>query len=114
MGLKLSDTLQALGNHRYSRSRWISLQKDKNPKKLCSAFAWKGTFGNSLCLPKQKPIDKALCVHFSKPLNPDTGTLNLVIPDTNVYVPIVDDIILPGEIVTQINNRKSQKSANVG
>lgn len=93
---------QALG-------RWKSILQTNNPKLLWDAIGWKGTF--DVPNKSSSPSDAVFSEHFSKLLNSSEQCMSDIdIPQTNVYIPILDDHIMPDEVVHQINRMKSRKS----
>ena len=61
-----------------------------------------------------KPSDEEFCQHFSELLNSSaTERNNITAPNSEVYIPLLDTEILPGEVVDQIKTLKLEKSVGI-
>jgi hypothetical protein len=91
-------------------ARWERLLDANDSKSIWKAINWKGTFEN----PRSemlKPSDNEFKCHFEKLLNPNQNSDNLYIPNTQVYMPILDDPITIEEVERAIKRQKSGKAA---
>ena len=95
----------------YNRCQRVLLCKDT--KALWNSVNWKGFFDKPADL-SMKHSDEEFCQHFSELLNSSATEYNYIIaPSSNVYIPLLDNEILPGEVVDQIETLKPQKSAGI-
>ena len=95
---------------RNSNERWQKLVSLKDPKLIWRAIDWSGSFD----IPTDSvdtPSDKAFADHFKQLLNPEVGQDNIIIPQTNVYIPILDDPITPNEVLSEMHKLNPGKAA---
>ena len=91
-------------------ARWNRILKINDSRQLWKAIDWDGTFETPPdCL--NRPSDEEFCAYFTDLLNPPSGYEELVIPQCDNYVPILDDDIMPDEVEKVILNLKSDKAA---
>ena len=91
-------------------NRWQILLEENSPKKLWEAIGWKGSFdapGGSLATPSNREFAD----HFGNLLNHTDNVIDITIPESMVYVPVLDDQISPGEIIDEIRRLKPHKAA---
>ena len=95
---------------RNSVERWQKLVTLGDPKTIWRAIDW----GGNLDVPgdmDEMPSEKNFSDHFEKLLNPADGPRDIVIPQTIMNVPVLDDDISPGEVENVIKRLKPGKSA---
>ena len=102
-------TATAMSN---AHARWQVLVAKKDPKLIWSSINWKGDFelnGNH----RNKPSDEDFRQHFEKLLNPPTGYIDMEIPNSDMYVPVLDDPITPAEVDAAIRKLRRNKAAGI-
>lgn len=93
-----------------SAERWSWLLSNKDSKLIWNSINWKGTFD----IPKSvaiQPSPQEFQAHFSNLYRPNEESSELVVPQTDVYIPILDDDISPDEVVEALNQLKSDKAS---
>ena len=95
-----------------ANSRWQALLARKDLKLVWSSINWKGEFEVESS-EKNKPTNEAFRGHFQKLLNPAAGYADIAVPDTYMYVPLLDDPITPREVEVVIKKLHNNKSAGV-
>ena len=92
--------------------RWKNLVHGKHYKELWNSINWKGEFETP---PRTgaKPSDSQFCEHFSQLLNQPMRHTGVSVPITNVYMAVLDDPILEGEITEAIATLNGSKAAGV-
>ena len=98
-------------NTRYA-NKWATILEEKDSKTLWKAVDWKGSINTPLGS-QQRPSDQEFATYFSSLLNPETGQVDISIPSSGIYVPILDDDILPGEVIDEISRMKPRKAPGV-
>ena len=93
-------------------SRWQLLVTKKDPKLIWSSINWKGEF-NVKGGEGSRPSNDDFQQHFERLLNPSTGFADITVPNTGVYVPILDDPFTMAEVHTAIRNLRRSKAAGV-
>ena len=79
---------------------------------MWSAINWNGTI-NDHHVENSKPSDIDFCSHFESLLNPEGVTNCDYVPNSNLYIPILDDPISPDEVNTCIHKLKPNKAAGI-
>ena len=92
-------------------NRWQHLLDMKDPKTLWKAINWNGKVEHSLAC-TETPSDAEFKRHFELLLNPNDQE-PLIIPHTDIYVPILDDPITPMELKTEIKKLKCGRAAGI-
>ncbi len=90
--------------------RWNILMQKGSDKELWNAINWSGNVEQPPDC-KDRPSDRDFKDHFEQLLNPGGMISVLAIPDTNMYLPLLDDHIMPDEVDRQIKRLKSNKAA---
>ena len=99
-------------NNHLTTNRWSNILYEKDSRKLWNAINWKGNFD----VPhhnKERPSDIEFSLYFTNLLNPENGLEPLIVPNTNIYIPVLDDPILPDEVIEQFNHLKSNKACGI-
>lgn len=90
--------------------RWERLIKEKDDTKVWRAIDWRGEYGNKDNKDKCQTNDE-FKHYFESSLNPPNGVgVPIHDPDNSVFVPVLDDAILPMDIEQQIWELKSDKA----
>ena len=89
--------------------RWYTLLHKGNDRDLWKAINWKGEITYSR--ENDIPSDTEFAEHFRKLLNPNDLVEEIVVPRSNVYIPLLDDDISPIEVDRQIKRLKVNKAA---
>ena len=76
------------------------------------AINWNGTFSTALD-EIVKSSDEAFAEHFSTLLNPSTPTTRQHMPNSGIYIPVLDDPIDPIEVEKSIKRLKPNKAAGL-
>ena len=92
-----------------SQDRWKRLMQARDCKSLWMAINWNGTFSTALD-EIVKPSDEAFAEHFSTLLNPSTPTANQQIPNSGIYIHVLDD---PIDVEKSIKRLKPNKAAGL-
>ena len=93
--------------------RWNNILSQNDPRKVWKSIDWKGQF-TDVPSSVSTPSDEEFCKYLSELLNPTSGIpADIVIPDTEMYVPILDDDFEPHEIEECIKALKPDKAAGV-
>ena len=103
-------TNDTVGISNDAQSRWQNLLRNKDSKSIWSAINWKGTVDPPKCQ-KHRPSDESFRHHFEKLLNPTSASTELTIPDTDMYIPILDDPISEEEVRDVIKRLRRDKAA---
>ena len=95
-----------------AQSRWQVLLEKKDLKAVWSAINWKGKieFRDDN---ESRPSDEMFRHHFEKLLNPSSKGIGITVPQTDVYIPILDDPITAGEVKNVIARLRRDKAAGV-
>ena len=99
-GGKVRDTTKNISFVNSVNERWRRIIRSDDPKQLWRAVNWSGTFdipANSDNLPS----DKVFCLHYDSLLNPP-GNSTENIPETDIFIPVLDSDITPGEVDDQV------------
>jgi hypothetical protein len=93
------------------RDRWRNIIESHYPKRLWRAINWKGVFDNPAD-EMTRPSEESFCQHFQQLLNPSTegGIYQVQEPK---YMPLLDDPIMPNEVINAIREMKSGKAAGI-
>ena len=84
-----------------SQSRWQRILDSKDEKLLWQAVNWKGEFDGRV---KDAPPSSEFQQHFEQVLNPDNqNEVDFTGIDTNVTIPILDNLIHPDEVEAVLN-----------
>ena len=105
-------TLDSAGSVSHYRNRWERLLKDPDDARVWKALDWKGQFCDNNDKSNATPSDVEFKDFYESYLNQYINN-NSEDPLDNVicpYIPILDDPIVPDEVITQINRMKSNKS----
>ena len=93
--------------------RWQYLLQHGDSKQIWRAIGWNGCPQNDNSM-TQQPSNADFCTHYEKLLNPQEHHVHTNYePPTARYIPILDDPILPGELLDCINSLKLNKSAGL-
>ena len=95
-----------------AQSRWQTLLQNKDTKSIWSSINWKGQFEPQNGQ-KHKPSDECFRRHFEKLLNQDPPGDDLIIPFTDVCIPILDDPISIQEVKNTITKLRRDKASGV-
>ena len=95
-----------------AQSRWKILLRNKDSKSIWSAINWKGKVEPQTDQ-KHRPSDASFRHHFEALLNPASAGTELTIPDTDMYIPILDDPISKEEVSGSIRRLRRDKAAGV-
>jgi hypothetical protein len=93
------------------RERWKNIVQSRDPKSLWRAINWKGEYDN----PEgetTKPSEEAFCKHFQRLLNPSNEKRYYEIQQPK-YIPLLDDPIMPNEVLEAIEEMKMGKAAGL-
>ena len=99
-----------MGTVENAQKRWQKLLELKDPRIIWKSIGWKGDI-DSLDQKNVRPSDRAFCAHFENLLNPTDNTVEITIPTSQMYVPILDDPISPSEVEYEIKKLKAGKAA---
>ena len=92
--------------------RWHRIMNENDQQKLWQGVNWCGEIVEDLSNNDVKPADNEFKDHFDELFNP-TDIPDLHIDDFNqgIYVPVLDDPIVPEECVNQTNKLKPNKGS---
>ena len=82
----------------------------KDPRMIWRAIDWGGDF-DAPHDTNETPTDREFAEHFERLLNPEEGPVAIDIPQTDIYIPILDDDITPNEVEKEIQRLKPGKAA---
>jgi len=91
------------------KPRWQRVLQAKDAKQLWKAIDWSGTF-EALSDRNSGPSHEEFAQHFRRLLNP-LQSKEVYEPDSERYIPILDDPILPSEVLEAIEEMKPNKAA---
>lgn len=91
-----------------NQSKWERIEKLNDPRTTWQAINWNGKI-TTKSKNDPTPSDKDFVKHFSQLLN--DGAANLMLPDTQIYIPVLDNPILPQEVLKAIRDLKANSAA---
>ncbi|CAL4124081.1 unnamed protein product, partial [Meganyctiphanes norvegica] len=94
------------------QGRWDRILGEDDQSKLWQAINWRGEITDVHSVEESKPTDEIFKYHFEGIFNPP----NADNPDpselhTNVTIPVLDELIKPDEIISQIRKLKPNKAS---
>jgi hypothetical protein len=98
-----------LTSPRNALERWANLLEIKDSKVIWQAINWKGNYKPPTNR-HDTPSDEDFAKHFHELLNPP-DKCQLTAPQTDTYVPVLDDPITPFEVDTALKRLQISKSA---
>jgi hypothetical protein len=95
-----------------SQTRWNNLLQSKNPRDIWQAINWSGTFDIAPDI-QVTPTNQEFCDHYDLLLNSheDNHDLSNFQPQSEIYIPILDDDISTREVTEQIDKLNAGKAA---
>ncbi len=92
------------------RQRWERLVNDSNDKRVWAAIDWRGEYIENRNA-EVRPSSEDFRAYYDEVYNPEGSTA----PDPNqcqsdVFIPVLDEPVEVGEVITQMNNMKPNKS----
>jgi exonuclease III len=97
-----------LTSPRNALERWANLLEIKDSKVIWQAINWKGNYKPPINR-HDTPSDEDFAKHFHELLNPP-DKCQLTAPQTDTYVPVLDDPITPFEVDTALKRLQVSKS----
>ena len=92
--------------------RWQNILDIQDSRTLWKTINWRGEFKDIPCN-VTAPTDAEFCDYFTDLLNTESSRSPLIIPQTDVYIPILDDDLMPHEIESSIKKLKVDKAAGL-
>ena len=93
-----------------SSQRWQKLVSIGDPKLIWRAINWDGSYESPPDV-SESPTDEQFASHFESLLNPPHGRDEIIIPRTNITIPVLDSDISPDEVSEGIKSLKPNKAA---
>lgn len=91
-------------------ARWGTLQKPKTPQVLWKAVGWRGSL-DCRANTKSTPSDRKFVTYSAELLQSNGVAEAFHILPSHLYIPVLDDVINPGESVSAVRNMRANKVA---